>query len=107
MSEKPTKPLADPNRMTRNAIALVIGMAPSLVARKLALPGAPQPDANRKYDFKEVEAWLAANSKWAASTATPKARELKDRKLELEVEEQELRMALIRGDSIRKADVME
>lgn len=107
-TKKPgAKPPPDPSRQTRHAIALQMGMADSLVQRHAAKPNAPKPDKWKRYDTEQMVAFIKAESKWAAGTQSPEVVKLKDRKLQLEVEEQEHRMAALRGETIRKKDVTE
>ncbi|MBS0328235.1 MAG: hypothetical protein JSR30_00150 [Proteobacteria bacterium] len=102
---RPRKAEPDPNRLTRNALAKLTGLALSYVQTAMAKPGAPMPDAKRRYDVAEAKAFLEENAKWAAGAMTPQTKQLKQRKLELELEEAEHKAAIRRGSVISKDEV--
>jgi hypothetical protein len=103
-------PVVVPGRLTRNAIAIQLKLAPASVRHYMGLAGAPLPDDRMKYDLKECRDYLALRMpQYHAGLAAPGAapEDLKSRKMLLEIKELERQEALASGQMLPRSEVLD
>lgn len=90
-------------RLGKFKLAAALGVSRTTLDGYLAKPGAPSADRKRTYDVAEARAFLVAEGK--RGVAGSEQSDLRSRKLRLEVEEIERKLAIERGDLIRASDL--
>lgn len=101
----PPKPPPDGTRITKAALARLIGVQASLITYHLGKEGAPKPDKFKRYVRDEAERWVRDGMAWAVAATTPATKAMKERLLALELEEKEAAAALRRGETVAMKDI--
>lgn len=93
----PAKPLS------KVKLAVKLGLSRTTLQKYLAQDGAPKANAAGLFDVAKVRAWIAEHS--SANVEGSAMRDLRSRKLQLEIEAQEHELRRKRGESIYKAEI--
>jgi hypothetical protein len=101
----PKNQMATTTRKKRNMLRLAVelGVSRTTLRMHLAKEGAPQKDADGLYDVEECRAWLQGSSN--ANVEGSEIRDLRAKKLRMEVEEMERENAVARGELVKKSEI--
>jgi hypothetical protein len=110
MATNPRKPVTnrrkhprEPGHDTKQAISRLIGISASTLQVHLGKPGAPKPNRVGHYPIEATKQWVEQNADWAAIGSN--LRQMRERKLEMELESKKFEFELRKGKFIAKEDV--